>query len=49
MSSVKYGTGCHSDRDSVHPEDLEWRLLNREHKVPYLMISQMDWLNYDAS
>jgi len=33
----------------VHPEDLEWRLLNREHLVPYLKTSLMDWLNYYVS
>ena len=26
----------------VHPEDLEWRLRNREHLVPYLESSPMD-------
>jgi len=29
----------------VHPEDLEWRLRNRKHLVPYLKTSPMDWLN----
>jgi len=33
----------------VHPEDLEWRLRNREHLVPYLNTSPMDWLNYYVS
>jgi len=30
----------------VHPKDLEWRLRNREHLVPYLKTSPMDWFNY---
>ena len=30
----------------VHPEDLEWRLRNHEHLVPYLKTSPMNWLNF---
>jgi len=35
----------------LHPTDLrlEWRLQNREHLVPYLKTSPMDWLNYYVS
>ena len=31
------------------PEDLEWRLLNREHLVPFLKTSPLDCLNYYVS
>ena len=34
---------------SVHPEDLEWRLRNREHLVPYFKTSLTDFLNYYVS
>ena len=34
---------------SLHPTDLERRLRNREHLVPYLKTSPMDWLNYCVS
>jgi len=34
---------------SVHPEDLEWRLLNHKHLVPYLKTGPMDWFNYYVS
>jgi len=33
----------------LHPQDLEWRLQNREHLVSYLKTSPMDWLNYYVS
>ena len=33
----------------LHLTDLEWRLQNREHLVPYLKTSPMDWLNYYVS
>jgi len=35
----------------LHPTDLrlEWWLQNREHLVPYLKTSPMDWLNYYVS